>query len=329
MIELVPLQIGNIEGYLVTVLVWIGIYALLALGLNIQWGQTGLFNIGVIGFAAVGGYTSATLTMPPDAAYFGGFGLPFPVGLIGGMIAAGFIGFLIAIPTLRLREDYLAIVTLGFSEIIRLIYLNEEWYAGGPRGVFPHSPIREIWRDVLPFVNYNWFWVAVLAIGIGITYVALERINDSPFGRVLKSIREDEQVSMAVGKNVYWFKMRSFVVGCMIMGAAGSVQAHYIGYINPDFFWPLITFYVWMALLLGGTGNNKGAILGAVILMVFLEGSEFAKGAALGTINPTQLDSMRFMLVGLALILLMQYRPEGVLPEEQSRFEFTDGGESS
>lgn len=329
MIEMVPLQLGNIEGYLVTVLVWIGIYGLLALGLNLQWGQTGLFNIGIIGFAAVGAYTSAILTMPPDAAYLGGFGFPFPVGLIGGMIAAGFIGFLIGIPTLRLREDYLAIVTLGFSEIIRLIFLNEEWIARGPKGVFPEAPIRDLWRETVPLVNYNWFWVALLIVSIVLVYVALERINDSPFGRVLKSIREDEQVSMAVGKNVYWFKMRSFVVGCMIMGAAGSFQAHYIGYLNPDFFWPLITFYVWMALLLGGTGNNKGALLGAAVLMIFLEGSEFVTGVIPAAVSPTQIDSIRFMFVGLLLILLMQYRPEGVLPERLNRFDFSDGGRSS
>lgn len=325
--ESLPLFIGNLEGYLVTVLVWIGIYALMSLGLNLQWGQTGLFNIGVIGFVAVGGYTSATLTMSPDAAYFGGFGFPYPVGLFGGMLAAGFVAFLIGIPTLRLREDYLAIATLGFQEIIRLVYLNEQWYAGGPQGVTPPAPLRDTWESILPMVNYNWMWVTTLALAIVATYVALERVNDSPFGRVLKSIREDEQVSMAVGKNVYWFKMRSFVLGCMLMGAAGSIQAHYVGYINPDFFWPLITFYVWIALLLGGTGNNRGAILGAVVLLLFLEGSEIAKGLFVGTINPTQLDSIRFGLVGLLLILLMQYRPEGILSEERAHFDVGSASE--
>jgi branched-chain amino acid transport system permease protein len=313
------LQLGSIEGYLLTILIWVGIYGLMALGLNIQWGQTGLFNIGVIGFVAVGGYTSATLTIPQSAEYFGGFGLPFPVGLIGGMLAAGFVGFLIAIPVLRLREDYLAIATIGFQEIIRLLYLNEEWYAGGPRGLRVEAPLNDVWSEVLPWLNFNWLWVAILVVLVGTIYVVLERLNQSPFGRVLKSIREDEDVSRAAGKNVYRYKMRSFVFGCMIMGAAGSVQAHYIGYINPDFFWPLITFYVWIALLLGGSGNNKGAILGAGILMLFLEGTNFLK-SYVPFLGSTQVDAVRYAVVGLLLIALMQYRPEGVLGERKTLF---------
>lgn len=320
-----PLQIANIEGYLLTVLIWVGIYGLMALGLNIQWGQTGLFNIGVIGFVAVGGYTSATLTIPPSSSYFGGFGFPFPVGLVGGMLAAGFVAFLIAIPVLRLREDYLAIATIGFQEIIRLVYLNEEWYAGGPRGLRVEAPYRDLWESALPGVNFNWMWIIMLILLLVIFYVVLERLNNSPFGRVLKSIREDEDVALAAGKYVYGYKMRSFVFGCMIMGAAGSIQAHYIGYINPDFFWPLITFYVWIALLLGGSGNNKGAILGAGILMLFLEGTNLLK-SDLALVSSTQLDAMRFALVGLLLVGLMQYRPEGVLGERRSLFE--GGGDS-
>lgn len=319
----VLLQLGSIEGYLLTVLIWVGIYGLMALGLNIQWGQTGLFNIGVIGFVAVGGYTSATLTIPPSAEYFGGFGMPFPVGLVGGMLAAGFVGFLIAIPVLRLREDYLAIATIGFQEIIRLLYLNEEWYAGGPRGLRVEAPLNDVWSEVLPWLNFNWLWVAILLVLLGGFYVVLERLNQSPFGRVLKSIREDEDVSLAAGKHVFGYKMRSFVFGCMIMGAAGSVQAHYVGYINPDFFWPLITFYVWIALLLGGSGNNRGAILGAGILMLFLEGTNFLKGYVT-FLGSTQVDAVRYAVVGLLLIALMQYRPEGVLGERKTLFTDDD-----
>ena len=319
------LQLGGMEGYLLTVLIWVGIYALMALGLNIQWGQTGLFNIGVIGFVAVGGYTSATLTIAPTSAHFGGFGLPFPVGLLGGMLAAGFIAFLIAIPVLQLREDYLAIATIGFQEIIRLVYLNEEWYAGGPRGVQVSAPLRDLWQETLPGVNFNWMWVILLAIMIGVFYIMLERLNHSPFGRVLKSIREDEDVALAAGKNVYAYKMRSFVFGCMIMGAAGSIQAHYVGYINPDFFWPLITFYVWIALLLGGSGNNKGAILGAGILMLFFEGTNMVKGY-FSFIGSTELDAIRYAVVGLLLIALMQYRPEGVLGERKALFRAENKG---
>lgn len=321
----VMFQLGNVEGYLLTVLIWVGIYGLMALGLNIQWGQAGLFNIGVIGFVAVGGYTSATLTIAPTSAHFGGFGLPFPVGLVGGMLAAGFVAFLIGIPTLRLREDYLAIATIGFQEIIRLVYLNEEWYAGGPRGLIVSSPIRDLWEQFLPGVNYNWLWVITLAGLILASYVVLERLNNAPFGRVLKSIREDEDVARAAGKNVYSFKMRSFVFGCMLMGAAGSVQAHYVGYINPDFFWPLITFYVWIALLLGGSGNNKGAILGAGILMLFLEGTNILKDAV-PVIGSTKLDAIRYALVGVLLVGLMQFRPEGVLGEQKVLFEGREPG---
>lgn len=313
----VYLQAGGLDGYALTVLIWIGIYGLMAMGLNIQWGQTGLFNIGVIGFVAVGGYTSATLTMQPASDVFGGFGLPFPVGLIGGMLMAGFVAFLIAIPVLTLREDYLAIATLGFQEIIRLLYLNVEWYAGGPRGMQVSAPLQGWWRETLPWLNFDWLWILILAILIGGFYIVSERLNQSPFGRVLKSIREDEDVARAAGKNIYNYKMRSFVFGCMMMGAAGSVQAHYIGYINPEFFLPLITFYVWIALLLGGTGNNRGVILGAGILMLFLEGTNLLKGYVT-FVGSTQLDALRFMAVGLLMVGLMQYRPDGVLGERKT-----------
>ncbi len=248
------------------------VYALLAMGLNMQWGQTGLFNAGIAAFYAIGAYVTAILITGPAPAvagvypgHLGGFSQNWLVALVASGLISGFVGFLIAIPTLRLRTDYLAIATLGLGEVIRLFLLNDAPVTGGTIGIFFIPKM---------FANYTFIpqglqsvLIAVVAVVVVlVTYFALEHLARSPWARVLKSIREDEDAAEVLGKDTFSFKLQSFVFGCAVMGMAGSVFTVFLVYIEPVVtFAPLVTFTVWAMLILGGSGNYKGAIVGAFL----------------------------------------------------------------
>ena len=239
-------------------------YAIMCLGLNVQWGQTGLFNVGVAGFVAIGAYVSALLTTPDAANRLGGFDLPMPIGWIGGALAAGLVSFLIGALTIRLRADYLAIATFGVAVTVQLVALNAEAVTGGPFGIgFIPRPFAGLAGDPLLFSLLN---LAVLAVVVIALYLALERLLRSPWGRVLRAIREDEAAARALGKSATRFRLQAFAIGGGIMGLAGAAQAHFIGFIAPDNYMPMLTFQVWAMLIVGGSGNNRGAILGAVLV---------------------------------------------------------------
>lgn len=288
-------------GYLVAMAIIALIYCLLALGLNLHWGHTGLINFGHVAFFAIGAYTSALLTLR---------GAPIIVGAIAATALAALAALPIGWVSVRLRSDYLAIVTIGFSEMVRLVLLNEVWLTRGPMGL-PGVP-RPF--ETLPTGANELVFLLLLASAVALSFLLVERVVRSPFGRVLRAIREDEDAASALGKDVVKFKVRSLILGAAIAGLAGSFYAHYINYVVPDQFLPLVTFYVWIAVILGGSGSNLGALLGTAILMVFLEGTRFLKdwGFAL---DEVRLAALRFVVVGLALILLVLYRPQGLLGE--------------
>jgi branched-chain amino acid transport system permease protein len=248
-------------------LVFAAAFAIIALGLNLQWGFTGLFNVGVAGFVAVGAYTSALITTPEFAGRMGGWGLPVAVGWIGAMLASGVIGFLVGLVALRLRHDYLAITTFGIAVTIQLVANNATKLTGGPFGVqFIPKPLQGWLGTGLPWtIAYLVLTLALLAV----TYAALERLVRSPWGRVLRAIREDEAAAASLGKRAFVFRMQSFVIGSMLMGLGGAVYAHFVGYIAPEDFLPILTFQIWAMLIVGGSGNNRGAIVGALSCGVF------------------------------------------------------------
>jgi branched-chain amino acid transport system permease protein len=239
-------------------------------------------------------------------------GFPFIFTLAAAMLIAAFFGTLLALTTLRLREDFLAIVTLGFSEILRLFLLNEDWLTGGANGIIAiPRPIQEY------FVKYyDLFYLVMLAVVLVLLFLLLERLRLSPYGRMLRAIREDELVAATAGKDVFKSKVQAFTLGAALAGLAGVFYAHYLSYIAPEMFVPLVTINVWVALIAGGSGNNKGAILGAFVLMGFLESSRFLKDF-IPILSGFRLAAAREILVGVFLVLLMIYRQEGVLPEEK------------
>jgi branched-chain amino acid transport system permease protein len=286
--------------YLVAMLILAGIYCLLALGLNLHWGYTGLINFGHVGFFAIGAYTSALATTA--------LAWPIPAGFVAAVALAGAAAYPLGLVSIRLRTDYLAIVTLGFSEVIRAFLVNERWLTKGTQGL---SYIPRPFQELPTGLNEVAFLILVLLL-LAAAFWMVRRLGRSPFGRTLEAIRENEEAAQSLGKYVASFKIRSFVIGAAIAGAAGSLYAHYINYVVPEQFLPLVTFYVWMAVILGGSGSNRGVILGTLVLMLFLEGSRFVKDF-IPFVSDVKLAALRFMAVGLGLIGLLLYRPQGIL----------------
>jgi len=288
-------------------------YAIMCLGLNVQWGQTGVFNVGVAGFVAVGAYVSALLTTPETAGRLGGFGLPIAVGWLGGALVTSGVSFLIGALTIRLRSDYLAIATFGVAVVVQLAALNLESITGGPFGIgFIPRPFSELAGNSLLFSLLNFGIVALLVIGL---YLVLERLARSPWGRVLRAIREDETAALALGKNAVKFRLQAFAIGGGIMGLAGAVQAHFIGFIAPDNYMPILTFQVWAMLIVGGSGNNRGAIFGAILVWGIWAASAAAIAALFPPGEQARAATLQIVMIGIALCLILLWRPRGILGE--------------
>lgn len=434
-------RLAGMVDYLVSLIIFTAIYALFGLGLNLQWGFTGLINFGHVAFMTVGAYTTVLLSLQ---------GVPlFLAVLIGGGVAA-LLGLLIGLSTLRLREDYLAIVTIGVSELVRLIALNEEWLTRGAFGLqrfpLPLATFRptlfsryvmiailtaivglglwRVWKSVGPkvrqsepaallpstalligygvaigaafagvgsvarwlklsnvlplgvtgglmlaaLVGVGWLavWVArrflvqlpraatalslLAALGVsgfglwlyGVGAVALynysenpaknglmlvsvilvalafwrlEWLVNSPWGRVLKAIREDEEVAKALGKNVFWYKLQSLMLGGFLAGVAGALFAWQLSTVYPDTFAPLITFNAWTIVVLGGAGSNAGTLLGAVIFWAYTTLTRFINDII--PLDDARQGAFRIMLIGLLLMVLMIWRPQGILGKKE------------
>lgn len=297
--------------FLVFFLILASIYGIMSLGLNLQWGYTGLFNIGVVGFFAVGAYTFAILSTPPAIDHLGGFNWPFIPALIGAMAATGIIALVVGIPTLRLREDYLAIATIGIGATIQLIANNTNWLTGGPNGIYNiPQPLAEYFSSNL---GYNVFFLCVMIVIVLLCYWALERIVHAPWGRVLMAIREDETAASSVGKNAFSYRLQSFVIGSILMGLSGALYASFIKYISPTLFMPVLTFQVWAMLIVGGSGNNRGALLGSVLVWALWTGSGTLVQAILPSSMQVKGGAFQIVLIGLVLMLVLLFRPRGIM----------------
>ena len=290
-------------------------YAIIALGLNVQWGQTGLFNVGIAGFVAIGAYVSALLTTSDDPNRFGGFGLPIALGWIGAALAGGLLSVLIGALTIRLRADYLAIATFGVAVVVQLCALNLEPITGGPFGIgFIPRPFAVWAGDPLVFGLANLALVAALVLAL---YVFLQRLARSPWGRVLRAIREDEAAALALGKNAVKFRLQAFGIGGAVMALAGAVQGHFIGFIAPENYMPILTFQVWAMLIVGGSGNNRGAILGAVLVWGLWAASAGAVAALFPPGQQARAAALQIVMIGIGLCAVLLWRPRGLIGEER------------
>jgi branched-chain amino acid transport system permease protein len=279
-----------------------GVYALLALSLNLIWGGAGMVNLGLAGFFAVGAYASALTT---TAAHE-----PILAGWMLALVAGGAAGLVVTLSTTRLREDYLAIVTLGFAEVIRLVASNEIWLTRGTEGI---SGIPGPWKSTLGRDFNAVYFLIVLAV-LAIVFALMRRIDRSPYGRALRAIREDAQVAQVAGKPVLRFKAEAFALSAAIAGLAGALYGHFTSFIAPDLFLPLITVYVFLAVASGGVGSPTGALVGAYLLMTLLEGARFVV-ELIPAVTAVQRAAIKELSIAVTLILVLRLMPAGVLPE--------------
>lgn len=312
---------------LVNFLIPASIFALMALALNVQWGHTGLFNAGVAAFFGLGAYAAAILTKdltPPSIGYpghLGGFEQNFALAAIVAMLLAAFVGLVIAIPILRLRADYFAISTLALAEIVRLVLTNARGLTGGSIGI--HS-IPRPWevpglRPPVDAQTSDLLMAGLVLILLLLTFLLIEFLTRAPWGRVLRGIREDEEATFALGKNVTSFRLQAFVLGCAFMGLAGAVFASYQRFIAPDQFDPLSTFTIYVMVILGGSANNIGVIVGAYLFYAF-DFVSVRLDDALPLDWSLRFPYIRLMIIGALLVALVMYRPEGILTEKRRRY---------
>ncbi|EYD76030.1 Branched-chain amino acid transport system permease protein LivM [Rubellimicrobium mesophilum DSM 19309] len=291
-------------------------YATICLGLNVQWGQTGLFNVGVAAFVGLGAYVSAILTTPEAPGRLGGLGLPIAAGWVGAALAGGVLALLVGALTIRLRSDYLAIATFGVAVALQLVFQNAEPLTGGAFGIgFIPRPFGGLQRQALPFAALNLALTVALVL---ILYLALERLAQSPWGRALRAVREDETAAESLGKSPLRLRLEAFVLGGMVMALAGAVQAHFIGFIAPANYLPALTFQVWAMLILGGSGNNRGAILGAVVVWAIWAATAALIAHLVPAGEQARASSLQLVAIGVILCAVLLWRPQGLLPERRA-----------
>jgi branched-chain amino acid transport system permease protein len=289
-------------GYLIAILTFVSLAVLLGFALNVQWGQAGMLNFGVAGFYGVGAYTAAILSKA---------GVDGLTATVAAMVMTAAVSAVVSLTTLKLREDYLAITTLAFAELVRLVLTNETWLTGGTNG------IRDIPRPLIDVVGgdrYELFFLLLCLVLVAVTYVVLDRIIRSPFGRALRAVREDDVVAATLGKNVLTLRVKAFAIGGAVIGLAGALHAYYFTYIDPTEFAGFVTVYAFMAVIVGGKGSNRGLLLGACTVMVLLEGTRFLKDFV-PFFSAQQAASLRLALIGACLVAILIFRPQGISRE--------------
>jgi branched-chain amino acid transport system permease protein len=291
--------------YLIATLTVVAIAALAGLALNLQWGMGGLVNFGLFGFYMLGAYIAGLLTVQ---------GLPSLVSLVIAMLSVAALSAISALITVRLSEDYLAIVTLGFAECLRLLISNETWLTRGMLGVAGiERPFQNSWPR--GWADTGFLVLALLAVLA--VYAILQALARSPFGRLVRATRDDPGVVEALGKSVLGVRVRVFAMGGTILGLAGSLHAFYYSYIDPTQFGPIITAYAFMAVVVGGRGSNRGVVASAFTLIFFLEGSRFLIDLVPG-LGASELAAIRLFLVGVGLVALLIFKPDGFGREPRS-----------
>ena len=276
----------------------------------------GLFNAGIAGFFAIGAYVAAILTTPASPNYLGGFGLPIFIAWPIAMLASGAVAWAIGRICLRLQGDYLAMATIGIAEVLRLFIKNEEWLTAGTRGI---ASIPRPFETLLPQPWNGLAFLGVIVALVIVIYLAAERAWASPWGRSLRAIRDSDVAAAAIGKDVTQFRLEAFVLGAMVMALAGALSAHYFKFLGTTAIEPLmVTFLVWVMLIVGGSGNNRGAILGAAVIWIIWSATELLTNR-LPAEWITRTSYIRVLLIGILLQVVLQRFGKGLLPEKPPR----------
>lgn len=307
------------------VLIKAAVYAVSAMSLNLEFGFTGLLNFGQVGFMLVGGYTYALL-VPHELGRAGSAGGSWPVwaAVIAAMVAGLLLGLVLGIPTVRLRGDYLAIVTIAIAEILR-IGVRSFSGLGQSFGIIQYT---DTFDDLAPGFVDSWaqsldvptkdLWLFIVAWAVVLVVLgAMTLMIKSPWGRVLRAIRDDEDAVRALGKNAFWYKLQVLMIGGAIAGLSGVLFALDLGQISPVNFLPLVTFFAWTALILGGAGSLVGPIVGSIIFWVVLTQTSSLAEDLFPSMSATAVSATRFILMGALIMVLMIFRPEGLFGRKE------------
>ena len=295
-----------------------GIYTIFALGLQLQFGLAGLLNFGQVAFMAIGAYTMAILVVKEGWSMW----LAAPLGVA----TAGAAGLLLGIPALRLRADFFAIVTIAFSEIVRYVATNEDALTGGSQGTIALGNVTQAaqydgqWERFQARVQ-GWLgfsskdaamlvivWVVAIVL-LALVWLAVR----TPWGRVLRAIREDEDAAASLGKNVLAYKLQVLAIGSALAGVAGCFYAWQFSFFSPDDFAPLLTFFAWMIVLIGGLGRVWAVPVGALVFGFLFAGTRFLDFAPLSYLGGADRAYLRLIIIGLVIIGLVIARPQGIL----------------
>ncbi len=322
----------DILGFLLSWLTFLAIYTILSLSLNLEYGFAGQANFGKVAFYAIGGYTASVFSISLFLRVYGlGYALheldtlivmgklvpkdpvldvvSFVASLVLAFVISGAIGYLIAYPTLRVGPEFVGITILSFGELLR-VFLSNYQTLGGPYGLGgipnPFSWINDV-------VTKNVCYTVTVIVLSALIYLFLQRLVNSPYGRALKAVREDESASLSFGKNVQKLRSQVFFIGSGLAGIAGALYAHYATFVSPDNFIPSVTFDVWTIVILGGKGNNKGVVVGAILLTLVDRLTSVLYFLFPGF--PIDPNFIRWMLMGLILVVALIFRPEGLLRE--------------
>lgn len=307
------------DSYLLRILNLCGVYIVLGLSMNLINGFTGLFSLGHAGFMAVGAYTASLLTMSPvlkETVFYAvpinpillKLNAPFPLALLAGGITAAIMGALIGAPVLRLKDDYLAIATLGFSEIIRVVFTNTQTLTNGALGL----------KGLTRYTNTGWSW------GIAIvTIIFIKRLIDGSYGKAMLAIREDEIAAEAMGISLFKHKLFSFVIGAFFAGIGGGLLAHMIGTIDPLMFRFILTFNILLIVVLGGIGSITGTVISACVVTIMMEVLRFLEGTMnFGFFTIDGIPGMRMVVFSFLLMVVILWYPKGLMGTNEFKWDY-------
>jgi branched-chain amino acid transport system permease protein len=287
--------------YLLSLVILIAIAAINGLGLNMQWGFVGLINFGLFGFYMLAAYVAAQCSVA--------LGWNPWLAMLAAIAATAAVSALVCLVSLRLEGDYLAVVTLGFAECLKLVIIHEDWLTRGSLGI----------ANIPSLTSAGAAGFAACAVGLlAVVYTVFETIARSPLGRVARAVRDDPVVAATFGKPVLLVRLKFFTLGGAAIGLGGSLHAFYYQYIDPLQFGSIITAHAFMVIILGGRASNPGAVLSAVALVLLLEGTRFLNDYA-QFFNAQQIAALRLIAIGLALVSMLIFRPQGWFPEYRLR----------
>jgi branched-chain amino acid transport system permease protein len=315
--------------YLTTLLVYLGVDIMAVWALNLQYGIGGVYNFAFVLFQAFGAYIAAVLTLGSSSgngsfqSYILGASLPFPLPILAAGLASGLLAVVVGLVALRkLRTDYQAMVMLVISVIATLTVTNDTGLFNGPAGLsLIPQPLTKVVNP--SSVGYQWFYVGITAVICAIVYVFVNRVTASPLGRALRATRDNEAAAEALGKDVVRLRLFVFVFGNAIAGISGAVLVQFIGAWSPGSWMYVETLVFLTAIIVGGTGNNAGVMLGALLVPVgFNEATRYLPQIG----RPGLIDALQWIVIGLLGLTFLWFWPQGIIPERRRRFARASGG---